>query len=153
MKYTAQEWDAMRRAYPDASFPGHVTRLDADGTFTIVPEQQSAGAFGRGQALNTVYKSPRPIREDFPVAPIKRRTPQERTESMMQNLLQEWQKTGTIPGLSEEKVSELVVRSWTRGQPLSADDVRRAAANLLAEAERKDNAAQAKKVVRRSPTD
>ena len=91
--------------------------------------------------------------DPWQVEPVRKRTHQQRTDSMMENLLENWKQTGTIPGLSEEKVSELVSRSWKRGQPLTAADIRIAAGNLLQEAEGRFEASERKKVVRTAPSD
>jgi len=151
-RYNAQQMEAMRQAYPDLIIPGHVMRIDADGMFTIVPEVQGAGAFGRGRALQTAYRSKETIREIFPVEPIKRRTPQQRLDSLHASWAPE-ATAGGFPGLSEEQVRELVGRAWKRGEPVSSDDVRALAASMLEQAETKREASERKKVVRTSPTD
>ena len=153
----------MRQAHPDFVMPGHVMRLDPYG-ITFVPRSSAQGAVVTGRrksgglegddlALRTAYRSKESTRELFPVSPIKKRTPLERTASMTQNLLASRGADGRPLGLSDEQVRELVGRSWQRGEPVTSDHVRSIAASLLEEAESKDNAAQAKKVVRRSPTD
>ena len=158
VKYTAAQFDEMRRAYPDLVIPGHVLRIDAEGTFSIVPWQEAAygGSYDPQRPEEDLPLKTYALGWDedpFPVDPIRKRTPQERTNSMMTRLVGDWRKTGGIPGLSEEKVRELVGRSWKRGNPLSAAEVRRAAASLLQDAEAKYEASERKKVVRTSPTD
>ena len=148
----------MRAAYPDFRMPGYVMRLDADGKTSFVPWSKAAGGGARDPRRP---EEDLPLRtyqvgwdeDPFPTDPIAKRTPQERTDSMMSRLVEGWKETGTIPGLSEEKVSELVARSWKRGQPLAAEDIRTAAANLLADAEVKYELSERKKVVRTSPSD
>lgn len=158
VRYTAQQMEQMRQAYPDFRMPGFVLRIDADGMSSFVPWHQAAG----GGALDPNRpEEDLPMRalratwdeDPFPVDPIRKRTPQQRTESMMDNLVADWKRTGTIPGLSDEKVKELVGRSWKQGRPLTAAQVRAAAAALLQEAENRYEAAERKKVVRTAPSD
>lgn len=148
----------MRQAYPEFRMPGYVLRIEADGLSSFVPWHQAAGGGSFDPERPEENLPLRPLQatwdeDPFPTDPIAKRTPQERTDSMMENLLEGWKRTGTIPGLSEEKVSELVARSWKRGQPLSAEDVRTAAANLLGEAENRFEATERRKVVRTAPSD
>ena len=157
-KYTAAQFDAMRRAHPDLVMPGYVLRIDADGSFSFVPWHKAAG----GGAIDPRRPEDNlPLRtyglgwdeDPFPLEPIKKRTPQQRTDSMMQRLLEGQRTLGQEMGLSEERVRELTARSWKRGQPVTAEHVRAAAATLLRVAEAKHEVSERKRIVRTSPSD
>ena len=152
-RYTARQIEAMRLAHPGFVMPGHVMRIDADGYTSFVPDEQAAWAWsGKGRALETAYRSKETVKELFPIQnPRVKRTPQQRVDSMQQHMMQDAQQG--FPGLSEEWVQAQVRRSWKAGQPVSADDIRSAAAALLAEAEAVYEGTQRKKVVRDSATD
>lgn len=147
VKYTAQQVEMMRQAWPDFVMPGHVMRIE-NGLTSFVPDHQAAHAHGNGRALNTYYESEQSVAEMFPVDPIKKRTPQERLDSLTKRIVE----SGLV-GLSEEKVQELVGRSWRRGKPLAAEDIRTAAATLLQGAESSYEASERRKVVRTAPSD
>ena len=158
VKYTAAQFDEMRRAYPNLVIPGHVLRIDAEGTFSIVPWQKAAygGSYDPQRPEEDLPLKTYTLGWDedpFPVDPIRKRSPQERMDSMMTRLVGDWRKTGGIPGLSEEKIRELVGRSWKRGNPLTAAQVRTAVATLLQNAETKYEASERRKVVRTAPSD
>ena len=152
-RYTAQQIEAMRQAHPGFVMPGHVMRIDADGYTTFVPDKQAVAPWsGKGEALNTAYRSKETVQELFPIQKHRvKRTPQQRVDSMQQHMMQDAQQG--LPGLSEEWVQAQVRRSWKAGQPVSADDIRAAAAALLAQAEAEYEGAQRKKVVRDPATD
>ena len=134
-KYTLAQVQAMAREYPNLVIPGHVLRRDDSGMYSIVPENQAATSHGTDNALRTAYRSKEPISELFPQDPIKKRTPQERLDSMTARMAPDTVGRGGFPGLSDEKVSELVGYFWKRGRPVTAADVRAAAATLLQQAE------------------
>src|SRR3990167_8407034 len=105
VKYTSEQMAAMRLAYPDFQMPGYVMRLDADGTTSFVPWHKAAygGAYDpnrQGENLPLRTYAVGWDEDPFPVDPIKKRTAQERTNSMMERLMQGWKETGAIPRLS-----------------------------------------------------
>ena len=148
VKYTAQQVELMRQAWPDFVMPGHVMRIE-NGLTSFVPDHKAVAPWsGEGRALNTYYTSEQTVDEMFPTEPIKKRTPQQRLDSLTERIAQ----TGLV-GLSEEKIQDLVGRSWKRGQPLTADQVRDAAASLLRDAENRFETSERRKIVRTSPND
>ena len=153
-KYTAKQIETMRQAHPAFVMPGHVMRIDADGYTEFVPDHLAVDPWsGKGRALQTAYRSKETIKELFPTEkPRVKRTPQQRVDSMQKHMQDDAQRGG-FPGLSEEKVQELVRRAWKRGQPVSADDVRKVAAGMIQEAENKFEASERKKVTRTAPSD
>ena len=141
----------MRLAHPDFVMPGHVMRIDPDGYTSFVPDRKAAMPWsGKGKA-QTAYRSKETVQEIFPTEPIKKRTPQQRVDSMQKHMQEDAMKG--FPGLPEEKVQEVVRRSWQRGEPVAAEDVRAFATALMQEAENKFEAAESKKVVRTAPSD
>lgn len=148
----------MRQAYPGFQMPGYVMRIDADQMTSFVPWHEAAGGGAIDPNRPEEDLPMRPIvstwdEDPFPVDPIRKRTPQERTDSMMENLLAGQRELGQEMGLSEDKVIELTARSWKRGQPVTAEHVRAVAASLLRDAENRFEASERKKIVRTSPTD
>ena len=154
-RYTAAEMKQMRVDNPGLELPGHVLRLQG-GMFTFVPWRQASGGGAREEGH--VVRGPRVYElgfdeDPFPVDPIRRRTPQQRVESLTRKFLEDCRRAGKVPGLSDEKVTELTANSWKRGQPFTGEHVRQVAASLLADAENRYEASERKKVVRTSPTD
>jgi hypothetical protein len=148
-KYTTEQMLAMAQAFPELTIPGHVLRKDADGMYVIVPEAKAAGAFGRGKALDTAYRSKQSVEELFPTEPIRKRTPQERIASLADSLAEDMM----AGRLTREHLGEIAAQSWRRGEPVSGDAVQAVAAAALQMAENKFEDAEHKKVVRTSPTD
>jgi len=81
-----------------------------------------------------------------PVPTIQKRTPQQRVDSLQEKINPDM--TQGAPGIPEEEVTRLVGETWKLGQPLSSEQVRRAAAVLLQEAENRHEAKLAKQVTR-----
>lgn len=67
--------------------------------------------------------------------PMVRRTPQQRMESMTARLMSEVAKTGSVTGLSEDLVRSIAGESWKKGEPITAEAVRRVAAHFLGNAQ------------------
>ena len=69
--------------------------------------------------------------------PIKKRTPHERVDSLMLKFISDMKTAGTIPGVDDEKVREIVGEAWKTGRTeITADVVRTVAAHFLNQAER-----------------
>ncbi len=144
----------MRTTYPHFTMPGYGVRVQ-DGMFQFIPWQHLSG--GGAREHGEVVRGPRHFtvtpNEPLVAPPIQKRTPQQRLSSLSQKWIEDTRKAGGIPGLSDAKVSELVGRSWKRGDPFTAEDVRAAAATMLSEAENKYEASERKKIVRTAPSD
>ncbi|HEX5912896.1 MAG TPA: hypothetical protein VFY54_07190, partial [Rubrobacter sp.] len=152
---TPAQMEAMRKAYPDFVMPGYAMRIDDDGMFSFVPWHQATYGGVMDPDRPQDFRPRRQFQGEvsWDVKPIKKRTPQERLESLANSFMADVQKHGRIPGLDDEKTRELVGEAWRAGTPMTAEDVRAAAATLLTQAENKFEESERKKVVRTSPTD
>ena len=69
--------------------------------------------------------------------PIVKRTPQQRLDSLMLKWIEDMKQAGTVPGVDDEKVREIVGEAWKAGRTeITADVVRTVAAHFLNQAER-----------------
>jgi hypothetical protein len=152
-KYTATQMHAMRREYPGWEAKGYVWRLEK-GLASLVPWHQASGG-GARDSQGRITKGPRVYQLEFdenpfPVKPIKKRTPQERIESLISRFGEDMQ-AGRV--LKPEQLEDIAADSWKRGEPVNGEALRTVAAYCLGEAEKKFEATERKKIVRTSPTD
>jgi hypothetical protein len=71
------------------------------------------------------------------LAPIVKRTPQQRVDSLMLKWIEDMKRAGTVPGVDDAKVKEIVGEAWKAGRTeITADVVRTVAAHFLTEAEK-----------------
>lgn len=136
--YTLQEMEAMRNdpSLANLALKGYYLRHNLDDTVTFVHD-------------STVNARRGPVTRDviWGLDPIVKRTPQQRRDSMVRNWFEECKRAGTIPGLSDEKVSEILGETWVTGtSEMTIEVVERLAAAMLQTAENKKNAADDKKV-------
>jgi hypothetical protein len=73
-----------------------------------------------------------------PLPPIQKRTPADRVDSLMLKWIDDMKRAGTIPGVDEEKVKEIVGAAFVAGRTeITAEVVRQVAAHFLQDAENK----------------
>lgn len=130
-----KSWDLKRRmdgkTAQQLAFQGYVLRFEPlDDTYTVVPYKQAAGIGNKG--TKDVYSG-----GTFePLDPIVKRTPQERVDSLMLRWLADCKAAGTVPGLDDEKIREIVGAAWVAGRSeVTAEVVRMVAQHFLTKAE------------------
>ena len=83
------------------------------------------------------------------LGPVKKRTPQERVDSLMARWIEDCMRTGTVPGLDDPMLATILDLNFQAGRTnLTAENVRTVVAHFLAEAEKKKEAANRKLIVR-----
>ena len=137
-KYTFSQMEAFRAdpAFADWAATGYVWEQDLDGTMRLVHWSRSI--------LDNEVKKPRgyvlggSVEEDFPTEPIRRRSAQERKESLIRRWWESCKSAGTVPGMTDEQLTTLFGREWKTGtSELTYEDVERMAAAMLQDAGRK----------------
>lgn len=150
----------------ELEFQGYVLQWDAlSGTYSVVHWSKASQPFrqdGNRAQRRQVRKQVGP--EAFgPLDPIVKRTPQQRTDSLMLKWITEMKKAGGMPSLigdvpdnasvkeretiernranekklMDEKIAEIVGAAWTEGRTeITADVVRQVAAHFLGESEK-----------------
>jgi len=120
---------------------GYVAQASADGTCRFVPwwksnrlapRDERKGETPRARVYTTDADVSAYLGQGLPE--IKKRTPRERTASLMMRLMQDVRATGRL-ALSDDEIRAIVGESWKAGQPMAADDVRKIAAYYLGVAE------------------
>ena len=82
------------------------------------------------------------------IAPLRKRTPQERLRSMMDRLVEDCKKYGTVPGVTDARVQHMVGEFWKNGvTEVDGEFVRRVAQHLLEQARKEQILQDHKKVV------
>jgi len=137
-KYTFKELEGFREdpSMRGWAAKGYVWEQDLDGTLQLVHWSKSIldneAKHPRG------YVDKRPIEEIFPTEPIAKRTPQQRKDSLIQRWWDACRKAGTVPGLTDEQLTELFGREWKAGvSEITYEDLSRMAATMLGDAENK----------------
>lgn len=130
---------------------GYVLRHNvSDDTYQLVHWTNAAGGeeFGTFRKDQRVAYDPHAFNEaDLP--PIVKRTPQQRVDSLMLRFIEDCQRTGTIPGVGDERIREIVGEWWKAGKTeMTTEVVRAVAARLLQQAEAKREADNFKRTVR-----
>ena len=129
---------------------GYVLQRAGD-TITIVPWQK-ADSFqpevfregGRGWQSQSVMDDLKAS-----IAPMVKRTPMQRVDSLMLRFIEDCKKHGTVPGLNDAMISTIVGAAWTAGRAeITGEVVRQVAQHFLTDAERKKNLADYKKTVK-----
>jgi len=150
VKYTAEQMQQMQREYPHFAMPGYVIRLEA-GLFSFVRwDDASYGGQGGPRSPRAYELVPT---EPLVAPPIRKRTPQQRLESLANNWDPDIRKAGTVPGLTEAQLEDVVGRAWRRGEPVTRTKVEEFAAEMLKRAENRFEAAERKRTVRTAPSD
>jgi hypothetical protein len=147
---------------------GYVLRMDAEGWVEIVhwskaddfqstmrddwkryrkdpgrPEMLRAGGFDGSKDPGG------PPVDAGTIAPVKKRTPQQRLDSLMQRFVDDCLRTGTVPGLQDPMISTILGMAWMSGKnQITASHVRTVAAWFLERAEREKERANRKLIVR-----
>jgi hypothetical protein len=127
---------------------GYVLRHDVmDDTYSVVHWTHAGGqGFAPRQAFDPSAFSP--------PEPIKRRTPQERLDSLMLRFIEDCKETGSVPGLDDDRISFLVGEAWRSGRSeMTGEIVRQVARHFLEDAEKKKEASDYKRVVRQAASD
>jgi hypothetical protein len=138
VKYTFAELEGFREnpSLRDWAAKGYVWRQELDGTLKLVH-------WSKSHMDNEVknprgYADTRTMEEIFPTEPIKKRTPQERKDSLINRWWESCKKAGTVPGLSDEQLTNLFGREWKTGvSEITYADIERMASAMLQEAENK----------------
>jgi hypothetical protein len=124
----------------DVTLVGYVSQANDDGTCQFVPWYKSERVLAKLQGVpfgKAVYTSEQDVFGDMrknveEQHPIVRRTPEQRVAAMMGRMLADAQRTGTIPGLSDEKIREITGEYWKTGvSTVTQDMVRKVAAHYL----------------------
>lgn len=117
----------------DVTLQGYCTRVDVDANIRFVPFYESTW-FRSDQDTMVVAEQDiaGPMMADVNANhPIVRRTPQERVASLFLRLMTEYQRSGTLPGISSELITQVMQGSWREGEPLTAEVIRAVAAHYL----------------------
>ena len=143
-KYTYEELAALRDdpELAERSLQGYVLRQDLDGTLEFVKWSQATaggGSFGESeQPLRDFTSQDDDPFDEASLLPIRRRTPLERVDSLMLRFIDDCRATGTVPGLDDDKVSQIVGTAWVTGRSeVTAEVVREVARYFLQDAEAK----------------
>ncbi len=84
-----------------------------------------------------------------PLPSIQKRTPNERVDSLMMKMIDDCKKSGTVPGLSDERINTILGASkGTKRDGITAEEVRRVAAHFLQDAEDKHELKLSKQITR-----
>lgn len=132
---------------------GYATRVD-EGKIWFVPWTESTafraehGKLMQHDISPIFDKMAKDLEEEHPMF---RRTPQERTTSMVMRLMATVKQTGGLPGISDADIKALVGNSWKDGSPITEDVVRALVAKLLNVAQNQNRAADAKRSTRAHP--
>lgn len=135
---------------------GYAARADYDGTVRFVHHSKLNPTRGRGlkpvesgevtstQMQGREFSPPPGWAEEMAASltPIRRRTPQERVESMMARIRESMRVHKTVPGLSESQLQAILGPDWHTGvSEVTEDVVRRIAAHYMAQAEAENKGA------------
>ena len=157
-KYTADEVIAMRDSgkLRAVTLKGWFFRFDMDGMKMVHVTDPTANRLGEPGGGRRTFAFNDPT-DDIRAAveadsPIVRRSPQERLAAMTNKLtggetgqeaaaqmllnMLAGRNAGSMGGLTEEQVQSITGKSWSRGDPLDGETVRRVAAQYLGEAEK-----------------
>jgi len=109
---------------------GYVLRVQ-DGFTYIVPAKDATAQQARPRTASVGLDA-------FGELPaINKRKPADRVDSLMLKWLEDMKAAGTVPGLSDAKVSEIVGEAWKSGRlEVTTEMVKTVASHFLAKAER-----------------
>jgi hypothetical protein len=137
-KYTFEEMAEFRKdpAMTGWAAKGYVWEQGLDGTLELVHWKKSI--LDNEVENPRLYVDERSTEEVFPTEPIEKRTPQERKDSLINRWWDACRKAGTVPGLSDEQLTNLFGREWKTGvSEITYADIERMASAMLNEAENK----------------
>lgn len=142
-----------REAAENLQLQGYVLRYDAmANTYMVVPWMQATGAVGEGDRKAVQQSMEQGGAYFEPLPEIRRRTPEQRLNSLMLKWIEDCKKAGTVPGISDEKIKEIVGAAFVAGKTeITAEVVRTVAAHFLQEAENKRKVDNYKKVTVEGP--
>jgi len=172
-KYRIEDFRSLlTRAKADSlKVQGYVLRMDMDGYVEIVHFSQAddfQGAMhGAWRMMKQAVKGPRgdrrmltapgfdgakdpggPPVQAGTIAPTRKRTPQQRLDSLMQRWVDDCLRTGTVPGLDDPMISVILDSAFASGKTgITAENVRTVARFFLEDAERKKAEANRKLIV------
>lgn len=114
---------------------GYVLRADMDGMFTFVKWTEASYGGYNSDLPGRTYTIDKQAAFGEP-EPIVKRTAAQRVDSLMLKFIDDCKQAGTVPGITDAKISEILGEAWKSGNTqITADVVRRVAAHFLAEAE------------------
>jgi hypothetical protein len=157
-KYSLAEVARLRARYPDLKLPGMVTRANDDGTIQFIPWKQATG----GGMLNRDGELDAPERMfasslDDPYGDLparEKRDPRVQLRSLMDKVRPDFM-AGRV--LSRAEVAKYVDKKRAKaikaGAALTEDDFAAVMKTFIKRAEDENEAIEAKKVVRTSPSD
>ena len=124
--YSKAEIDLMLQSPDLASIQLRGYYLETDGArFRFIHDRDSFG-----NRPNPLYNISVPNDTD----PIVKRTPAQRTDSLVQSIISDCMAAGSVPGFSNEKMTELLGYPWINGISVMTDAVARTiAAKFLAD--------------------
>lgn len=142
-RYTYAELAQLRDSdeLAQRAIAGYVWRQNLDGTMELVHWSKASG--GGRSTDRTLEKPERGFaatwdEDPWDLPPIVKRTPQERKESLIKRWFDDCKAAGTIPGLTDEQVTELLGEDWKTGTTeMTGEVVAKLAAVMLEDAERK----------------
>jgi hypothetical protein len=153
-RYTGQQLRQLigQQEAKELEMQGYVLQFDAvSRTYAVVPWQQASAAM-RMDAPDPAQRQLVSGSHQFDpseLPPIVKRTPAQRVDSLMLKWIEDMKAAGTIPGVDDAKVKEIVGEAWKSGRTeITAEIVRKVAAHFLADAENKREAANFKRTVR-----
>lgn len=120
--------DLLNREDPRKEYRGFFSRADDRGRAGIAPWKQSTaiGPAGQSRIVEKTYNVP--IRDDMRPAPIQKRTHVQRVESLARRF---WETIQQNPALAPAVLREIQAEYWKAGEPVTFEDCRRAAIELL----------------------
>ena len=131
---------------------GYVTQVE-DGKIKFIPWTESYRFREQTGQLRTSTHYLDTMREEVEREhPILRRTPQERTTSMVMRLIGSMKQYGTMPGFTDEQIKAIMGDYWKVGEPVTEEAVRRLAAHLLDQGEKTNREADSHRVTRQHMT-
>lgn len=108
-------------------------------TYKVVPPDSASMAFSGKPKSGTATFAP--------LEPIRKRTPQERVDSLMLRWIDDCKRAGTVPGLGDMAINQIVSEAWKSGRTeITAEVVREVAAHFLQQAENEHEAKLAKQI-------
>lgn len=122
----------------DLKMRGYYLRFDSTSRrYTVVPHAERAGTIGTSEGMFD------------PVPPIRKRSRIERVDSLMLKWIEDCKRAGTVPGLSDAKITEIVGEAWKAGRTeVTGEMVRKVAQHFLDDAERKHEAKLDRQITR-----
>ena len=144
--YSQEEIDVMLQSPELASIQLRGYYLETDGvSFRFIHDRDSFGK--RPKQTYTI-----PVPDD--IDPIVKRTPHERTDSLVSSIIADCMQAGSVPGFSDARMTELLGYRWVNGISVMTDAVARSiAAKFLTMAERLRREHEGHNVVDSSPQD